>query len=120
MVYGVTSLSPTRATPECLLALVRGQWQIEPKAHWARDVTCDEGRAQIGCGSMPQVIAALRNTTIGLLRWAGHTNTAAACRRWDARLLQALALIGIELENSMPLGSGGEILRALATLGAGA
>ena len=33
VVYGVTSLRPERATPERLLALVRGQWQIENQSH---------------------------------------------------------------------------------------
>jgi CBS domain-containing protein len=57
----------------------------------------------VRCGNIPQVLAALRNTAIGLLRWAGHTNIVAACRRLAAQPLQALALIGIELENSMTL-----------------
>jgi len=99
VVYGVTSLSPERATPERVLALVRGHWQIENKSHWVRDVTFDEDRSQVRCGNIPHVMAALRNTTIGLLRWAGHTNIAAACRRLAAQPAQALALIGIEVEN---------------------
>ena len=100
VVYGVTSLSPERATPEHLLALVRGQWQIENKSHWVRDVTFDEDRSQVRCGNIPQVLAALRNTTLGLLRWAGYPNMAAACRRLAAQPVQALALIGIELPRS--------------------
>ena len=99
VVYGVTSLSPQRATPTRLLELVRGQWQIENKSHWVRDVTFDEDRSQVRCGNIPQVMAALRNTAIGLLRWAGHTNIAAACRQLAAQPVQALALIGIALEN---------------------
>jgi predicted transposase YbfD/YdcC len=99
VVYGVTSLCPERATPERLLALVRGQWQIENKSHWVRDVTFDEDRSQVRCGNIPQVMAALRNTAIGLLRYAGYSNIAAAGRRLAAQPLQALALIGIELEN---------------------
>ena len=99
VVYGVTSLSPERGTPERLLALIRGHWQIENKSHWVRDVTFDEDRSQVRSGNIPQVMAALRNTTIGLLRWAGYTNIAAACRRLAAQPEQALALIGIELEN---------------------
>ena len=99
VVYGVTSLRPERATPGRLLGLVRGHWQIENKSHWVRDVTFDEDRSQVRCGNIPQVMAALRNTTIGLLRWAGHTNIAAACRRLAAQPVQALALIGIVLEN---------------------
>src|SRR6266699_5489381 len=99
VVYGVASLRPERAAPGHLLALVRGHWQIENKSHWVRDVTFDEDRSQVRCGNIPQVMAALRNTAIGLLRWAGHTNIAAACRRLAAQPAQALALIGIEFEN---------------------
>src|SRR4029450_7725741 len=40
VVYGVTSLCPERATPERLLALVRGQWQIENKAPWGGEGRC--------------------------------------------------------------------------------
>jgi len=97
VVYGVTSLSPERGTPERLLALVRGHWQIENRSHWVRDVTFDEDRSQVRCGSLPQVMAALRNTTIGLLRWAGYSNIAAACRRFAAQPELALTLIGIKL-----------------------
>ena len=99
VVYGVTSLSPQRATPARLLELVRGQWQIENKSHWVRDVTFDEDRSQVRCGNIPQVMAALRNTAIGLLRYAGYANIAAAGRRLAAQPLQALALIGMVSEN---------------------
>jgi predicted transposase YbfD/YdcC len=99
VVYGVTSLRPERVTPGQLLAFVRGHWHIENKSHWVRDVTFDEDRSQVRCGNIPHVMAALRNTTIGLLRWAGHTNIAAACRRLAAQPAQALALIGIAMEN---------------------
>jgi predicted transposase YbfD/YdcC len=71
LVYGVTSLSAERATPERLLELVRGHWAIENRSHWVRDVTYDEDRSQVRSGSIPQVMAALRNTAIGLLRSAG-------------------------------------------------
>jgi predicted transposase YbfD/YdcC len=99
VVYGVTSLRPEQAPPERLLALGRGQWQIENQSHWVRDVTFDEERSQGRCGNIPQVMAALRNPTIDLLRCAGYLNIAAACRRMAAQPLQALALIGIALEN---------------------
>jgi hypothetical protein len=71
-----------------LLALVRGQWQIEHQAHGIRDVTCDEDRSQVRCGSIPQVMTALRNPALGLLRCAGYPNMAAACRRLAAQPLQ--------------------------------
>jgi len=50
---GVTSLRPERATPECVLALVRGQWQSEHKSHWVRDVTVEEDRSQGRWGNIP-------------------------------------------------------------------
>jgi predicted transposase YbfD/YdcC len=99
VVYGVTSLSPERGTPERLLELVRGHWHIENKLHWVRDVTFDADRSQVRCGNIPQVMAALRNTTLGLWRWAGDANIAAACRRFAAQPELALTLIGIKLEN---------------------
>lgn len=99
VVYGVTSLSPEQADPGRLLELVRGHWHIENKSHWVRDVTFDEDRSQVRSGNLPQLMAALRNTAIGLLRCSGHTNIAKACRQMAAQPARALALVGIELEN---------------------
>jgi predicted transposase YbfD/YdcC len=99
VVAGVTSLPRERADAGRLLALVRGHWHIENQSHWIRDVTFDEDRSQVRCGNIPQVMAAFRNTVIGLLRWAGYTNIAAACRRCAAQPTLALELIGIALEN---------------------
>lgn len=94
-VYGVTSLPPDRASADHLLAYSRAHWHIENRSHWVRDVTFDEDRSQVRVGSLPQVLAALRNTTIGLLRLHGATNLAAACRRNAAHPWEALALLGI-------------------------
>jgi predicted transposase YbfD/YdcC len=99
VVAGVTSLTPERADARRVLTLVRGHWQIENQSHWVRDVTFDEDRSQVRCGNIPQVMAALRNTVIGLMRSAGQTNIAAACRRFAAQPESALKLIGITLEN---------------------
>jgi len=99
VVAGVTSVAVERADAGRLLALVRNHWHIENQSHWVRDVTFDEDRSQVRCGNIPQVMAAFRNTVIGLLRWAGYTNIAAACRRFAARPALALDLIGIALEN---------------------
>jgi predicted transposase YbfD/YdcC len=95
IVYGVTSLSREQASAGQVLELVRAHWHIENKSHWVRDVTYDEDRSQVRVGSIPQVMAALRNTAIGLMRVAGETNIAAACRRFAAQPWSALALIGI-------------------------
>jgi predicted transposase YbfD/YdcC len=99
VIVGVTSLAWERADAGRLLALLRAHWHIENKSHWVRDVTFDEDRSQVRCGNIPQVMAAFRNTVIGLFRWAGYTNMAAACRRFAAQPVLALDLIGIALEN---------------------
>ena len=99
VVEGVTSLRPERAPPERVLAVVRGQWQRAHTSHGVRDVPCDADRSQGRCGTMPHVIAAFRTPVMGLRRGAGPPNLAAACRRLAAQPLQALARIGIALEN---------------------
>jgi predicted transposase YbfD/YdcC len=95
VVYGITSLSVDQAGPGALLTLTRGHWRIENRSHYVRDVTFGEDGSQARCGSVPQVLAALRNTAIGLLRQAGWSNIAAATRYYAAQPWEALALLGI-------------------------
>jgi predicted transposase YbfD/YdcC len=95
IVYGITSLSPQRACAQLLLNLVRGHWLIENKSHYIRDVTFDEDRSQVRKGSIPQVMAALRNTAISLIRLAWGFKIASACRFFAANPWSALALLGI-------------------------
>lgn len=93
--YAVTSLWPHEAGPRRLLELNRGHWGIENRLHYVRDVTMGEDRSQVRKASAPEVVAALRNVVIGLLRMAGATNIAAALRRNSAHPEEALALLGI-------------------------
>ncbi len=99
VVYGMTSLAADKADATRVLRLVRQHWSIENQSHWVRDVTFDEDRSQVRCGSIPQTMAALRNAAIGLLRLTGHTNIAAATRRFAAQPWAAVALLGIKCEN---------------------
>jgi predicted transposase YbfD/YdcC len=93
--YAVTSLSKDRATPAQLLRAWREHWTIENRVHWVRDVTFDEDRQQLRAGRAHQVLAALRNTTIGVLRLRGESNIARACRRFAAQPLLAVQAIGL-------------------------
>ena len=79
-VYAVTSLSVVDAPPEQIAQWLRGHPMIENRLHWVRDVTFDQDRCRIRTANAPQAVATLRNTAIGLLRLAGHTNIAAALR----------------------------------------
>lgn len=57
----------------------------------------DEDRSQVLTGAAPQVMAALRNLTISLLRFAGEPNIAAALRHHAAHPKVAMALVGASL-----------------------
>ncbi|MGH2387199.1 MAG: ISAs1 family transposase [Chloroflexota bacterium] len=98
IVYGITSLAADRATPSDLLRLLRDHWTIENRLHWVRDVTYDEDRSQARAGVIPEVMAAIRNLAIGLLRLAGFAAIAPATRRLAALPWQALALLGCARE----------------------
>jgi len=87
--YVITSLGEEVGAQQ-LLRHVRGHWGIENRLHYVRDVTFGEDASQVRTGSAPEVMAALRNVVIGVLRQAGATNIAAALREvgWSqARLL---------------------------------
>lgn len=102
VVHGLTRLAPTgdpAADATRLLGLTRHQWPSEHRSHSVRDVTFDEDRSQVRCGSIPEVLAAFRNTAIGRLRLVGETNIAAGCRRLAAQPQLALALLGIPIDN---------------------
>ncbi len=92
--YAITSLGP-EISATTLLGHVRGHWAIENRLHWVRDVTFGEDASQERSGSAPQIMAALRNTVLGLLRGAGWTNIAAALRHNAWQPTAALALLGL-------------------------
>lgn len=98
VVCGITDLTAKQAGPKRLLALTRGHWGIENRSHHVRDVTYDEDRSRVRNGTVAQVMAAMRNTAIGLMRLAGEPNIAAATRRYAAQPWEALALLGIVLD----------------------
>jgi hypothetical protein len=66
----ITSIDAHQATPAQLAAWIRGHWQIEARHH-VRSVSYGESASQIRTGSGPQVMAALRNLAIGLLKRPG-------------------------------------------------
>ncbi len=67
VVYGITSLSMTRANAATLLTILRDHWRIENSLHYVRDVTLGEDMCRVRKGTAPQVLAAVRNVVIHLL-----------------------------------------------------
>jgi len=95
--YAFTSLWPHEADAGRLLSLNRGHWCIENCLHYVRDVTFGEDKSQVRTGNAPRVMAAFRNTAIGVMRLSGTTNIASALRRNAARPPEALRLLGIDV-----------------------
>jgi len=95
-VFVITSLDAREAGPVHLADYVRGQWTIENKVHWVRDVTFREDSSRVRTGPRPRIMATLRNLAIGLIRQAGHTRIAVTIRKlkYDTDLL--LAVLGLQ------------------------
>ncbi len=64
-----------------------------------RDVVFGEDLSQVRTGSAPQLLAALRNLVIGVLRLSGVKNISAALRHYGWKPWEALSLIGLPPNN---------------------
>ena len=92
--YAVTSL-PVGTDLAAIAQLWRGHWTIENRVHYIRDVTFGEDAGQAYRGNTPQVLAALRNAVLNLLRLRGWTRIADALRHFAAHPTRALAALGV-------------------------
>ena len=101
--YAITSLPAGPADAARLLETWRGHWGIENQVHWVRDVVFGEDRSQVRTGSAPQLLAALRNLVIGMLRLIGVKNISAALRHYAWKPWETLTLIGLSPHNSKTL-----------------
>jgi predicted transposase YbfD/YdcC len=93
--YTVTSLALGAASPAQLAGWLRGHWRIENRLHWVRDVTFGEDASTARSGSLPRVMASLRNLAVGALRLAGHPHLAAALRHTGRDPARPLAILGL-------------------------
>lgn len=91
--YGITSLTPEKATAKDLLNLRKGHWTIENKLHWTRDVIFGEDASQVRTEAIPHVMAALRNTVLAVFRFNGHTKITHALRFFAEKPKLAVKLI---------------------------
>jgi hypothetical protein len=93
VVCAITSLGPERASAKRLLSIARGHWEIENRLHWVRDMSFGEDDCRVRTGEAPEILAAIRNAGLRLLRASGLGNIAAALRRHAAQPQEALQLI---------------------------
>jgi predicted transposase YbfD/YdcC len=89
--YGLTSLPASVASPQRLLALVRGHWRIENGLHYRRDMTMREDHSQLRMGHAPHLLAILNNTVVGLVARQGSPNLAEARREFAYHLERAFS-----------------------------
>ena len=92
-VYLITSLSPAHASPQAILQTNRDHWGIENKLHWIRDMSLGEDACRVRTGEAPEVLAAVRNSVLRLIRSSGLTEIAATLRRHAAKPLEAIHLV---------------------------
>lgn len=90
-VYGITSLTPARASAVQLLEWTQQYWGIENGLHYRRDVTLAEDATRMTDNKRAEIMSILNNFIIGLTSKLGFRNLAAAQRAFDARLTLALA-----------------------------
>jgi predicted transposase YbfD/YdcC len=98
--YGITSLPAKVSDAAHLAELKRGHWQVENGLHYVKDVTLGEDASQTHVGNGADVMAMVRNMAISLLRRAGYRNIAAQLRRYSGCPHEALALLGIQVEEN--------------------
>jgi predicted transposase YbfD/YdcC len=92
-VCAVTSLGPERASARQLLAISRGHWDIENRLHWVRDMSLGEDACRVRTGEAPEILAAIRNSVLRLIRSSGLTGIAATLRRHAAKPQEAMQLV---------------------------
>jgi len=92
-IYGITSLPVERYGAAELLDLTRNHWRIENGLHYRRDVTFKEDAVRKKSINGGQIMAALNNLAIGILRKIGWENIAQARRFYDAQIRKGLELI---------------------------
>src|SRR5207248_11721659 len=93
VVYLITTLTASKASPERLLDLNRGHWSIENRTHYVRDVTFGEDRSRLPTGNAPQILAAFRNLAITLIHRFSSCHIKATRRHFASCPQQALALL---------------------------
>ncbi|WP_248832297.1 ISAs1 family transposase [Frankia sp. Mgl5] len=92
-VYAITDATAEQASPALLADLARGQWHIEVKQHYVRDVTFGEDASTSRTGRGPAALALFRSTVADTLRAAGHRSIPAG-RRAHKTATAALDLHG--------------------------
>ena len=91
--YYVTSLEIAKASAFDLMTWIRAHWSIENQSHHVRDVTFAEDASRVRKGNSAEVMAALRNVAIHLLKDVDALSTRAATHRMQVHPQEAIDLL---------------------------
>ena len=93
VVYGWTSLSQQRCSPERLSQLIRQHWAVENRLHWRRDVTLGEDDCGVRFPPVAQMLAVLNTVVLSLMDLHHIPNVARQLRRFASHPDEALAWV---------------------------
>jgi hypothetical protein len=96
VVYGWTSLSPQKCSPECLLGLTRAHWAVENRLHWRRDVTLGEDSCGVRLEPTAEMLAVLNTVVLSLMDSHHVSNVASQIRRFSAHPREAFAWLFLD------------------------
>ena len=93
VVYGWTSLSPQRCSPQRLAQVIRAHWAVENRLHWRRDATLGEDRCGVRLPPVAQLLAVLNTVVLSLMDLHHVPNVARQIRRFASHPDEALAWV---------------------------
>jgi predicted transposase YbfD/YdcC len=94
--YGIASLSRKQAPAIKILNTRRQHWCIETGLHYRRDVTFHEDATRMTIGAAGSILSIVHNLVLGLLKFAGFSNSARGRRWFEGHLEDAFALLTSE------------------------
>lgn len=93
VVYGWTTLSQKRCSPERLSQVIRAHWAVENRLHWRRDVTLGEDGCGVRFPPVAQMLAVLNTVVLSLMDLHQIPNVARQRRRFASHPDEALAWV---------------------------
>src|SRR3989440_6778773 len=90
VVYGWTSLSQKRCSPQRLAQVIRAHWAVENRLHWRRDATLGEDRCGVRFPPVAQMLAVLNTVVLSLMDLHQVPNVARQLRRFASLPDEAL------------------------------
>jgi hypothetical protein len=93
VIYGWTSLSRERCSPQRLLQLIGAHWAVENRLHWRRDATLGEDRCGVRLPPVAQMLAVLNSIVLSLMDVHRVSNVARQIRRFASHPDEALAWV---------------------------